>query len=136
MEQAKKGNKYEVFILIFKNNIKGCLINILGGVLLGIVTLFNLLINGFYSAHIFYSVYKAGFSISQIVEKTLPHSFEIIGFMLSGALGFYIAWNILLLVKGKNLQVNFYKIIGTGSVIIFIIILCAAYVEAFISIKN
>jgi uncharacterized membrane protein SpoIIM required for sporulation len=44
------------------------------------------------------STYKEGLCVKSILKVTLPHSFEFIGFWLSGAIGFYIAWNIILFV--------------------------------------
>ena len=121
------------FIAIFKNNLKGCILNIAGGVLLGLGTLFNLSFNGFIFADILVSSYESGLSIPTMLQVTLPHSFELIGFWLSGAIGFYIAWNIIRFMRGKELMDNFYKTIGISSLIVVVIILAAAYVEAFIS---
>jgi uncharacterized membrane protein SpoIIM required for sporulation len=56
-------NRYAAFLAIFKNNMKGCIINIAGGVLFGLGTLFNLMFNGFLSADMFASSYKSGLSI-------------------------------------------------------------------------
>lgn len=127
-------NKQDAFLLIFANNMKGCLLNIVGGVLLGLVTLINLMANGFFMADIFASSYRAGMSIKSILKLTLPHSFELIGFWLSGAIGFYIAWNIILLMQGKEgFNTNFYKNAGVYSLITLLIILAAAYVEVYVS---
>jgi uncharacterized membrane protein SpoIIM required for sporulation len=129
-----ENDKNGAFWIIFKNNIKGCVINIAGGVLLGIGTLFNLLFNGFFLADIFVYSYKAGMNISSIMKVTLPHSFELIGFWLSGAIGFYIAWNIIQFMRGKeSFSTRFYKQVGIGSVAVVAIILAVAYVEAYIS---
>jgi uncharacterized membrane protein SpoIIM required for sporulation len=128
------GNKQEAFIEILKNNLRGCVLNVLGGVLLGLGTVFNLMFNGFFSADMFASSYKSGLSIGSILKVTLPHSFELIGFWLSGAIGFYIAWNIIQFMRGKGTFTSyFYKRIGICSLAVFIIILAAAYVEAYIS---
>jgi uncharacterized membrane protein SpoIIM required for sporulation len=129
-----ENDKNGAFVEIFKNNLTGCILNIVGGVMLGVGTLFSLLFNGFFSADIFVSSYKAGVSISSILKVTLPHSFELIGFWLSGAIGFYIAWNIIQFMRGKDsFSIRFYKQIGIGSLIVFLIILSAAYIEAYIS---
>jgi uncharacterized membrane protein SpoIIM required for sporulation len=130
----EKGNLWPAFLLIFSNNIKSCIINIFGGVMFGLATLLNLFINGFYSADMFVRSYKAGLSIKTIFKITLPHSFELIGFWLSGAIGFYIAWNIIQFMRGKeSFTVRFYKQVGFYSLAVFFIILAAAYVEAYIS---
>jgi uncharacterized membrane protein SpoIIM required for sporulation len=134
MQSLIDDDKYTAFTLIFKNNLKGCILNIIGGVMLGIGTLFNILFNGFFSADIFVSSYKAGLSITSILKVTLPHSFELIGFWLSGAIGFYIAWNMIQFMRGTNsFSSHFYKQVGIGSAVVFIIILLAAYIEAYIS---
>jgi uncharacterized membrane protein SpoIIM required for sporulation len=122
----------KTFSLIFSNNIKGCIINIVGGVLLGLGTFINLLFNGFFSADIFVSSYKAGISTESILKVTLPHSFELIGFWLSGAIGFYITWNIMRFMRGKEAFTNhFYKQVGIYSIVICFIILAAACVESY-----
>jgi uncharacterized membrane protein SpoIIM required for sporulation len=68
------------------------------------------------------------------LKVTLPHSFELIGFWLSGTIGFYITWNIIQLMRGKeSFTIRFYKKVGFYSLAVFFIILAAAYVEAYIS---
>jgi uncharacterized membrane protein SpoIIM required for sporulation len=130
-------DRHGAFMLIFKNNMKGCILNIVGGALLGLGTLFNLMFNGFFSADMFTSSYEAGLSISAILKVTLPHSFELIGFWLSGALGLRIAWNVLQSMRGRGgFTIGFYKQLGGGVVVIFSIIFAAAYVEAYISISQ
>jgi uncharacterized membrane protein SpoIIM required for sporulation len=92
--------------------------------------------NGFFSADMFVSSYKEGMDISTILKLTLPHSFELVGFWLSGAFGLCIAWNIIRFMKGKEcFTVRFYKNTGIYSMVILFIILAAAYVEAYISIS-
>ncbi|MDR0604225.1 MAG: stage II sporulation protein M [Bacteroidales bacterium] len=95
MQSLTNGDRCVAFGIIFKNNLKGCILNIVGGAMLGLGTLINILFNGFFSADIFVFSYKAGMDITSILRVTLPHSFELIGFWLSGAIGFYIAWNII-----------------------------------------
>lgn len=96
--------------------------------------MFNLLCNGFFIADIFVLSYKSGLSIESILKVTLPHSFELIGFWLSGAIGFCIAWNIIQFMRGTgSVTVYFYKRVGISSLAVFFIILAAAYVEVYIS---
>lgn len=134
IQMLSSGDKQEAFLAIFKNNLKGCIINIAGGVLFGLGTLFNLMFNGFFSADMFASFYKSGLSIESILRVTLPHSFELISFWLSGAIGFYIAWNIIQFMRGKGtFTSHFYKQVGLYTLVVVIIILAAAYVEAYIS---
>lgn len=107
-----------------------------GGVFLGLGTVVNLMINGFYSADVFVTSYHSGLSIRQILNVTLPHSFELIGFWLSGAIGFYIAWNFILFFRSKeSFTALFCKKTGIGVAVVFVIILVAAYVEAYISVN-
>lgn len=127
-------NDWEAFVLIAKNNIQSCFINIIGGIVLGIATIFNLIFNGFFSADIIMLAHNGGLSIQEILKSILPHSFELIGFWLSGAIGFYIAWNIILFIRGKESFTSlFYKKVGMWTAITFLIILAAAFVEAYIS---
>jgi uncharacterized membrane protein SpoIIM required for sporulation len=122
------------FILICTNNLKNCILNIGGGTMLGIGTLLNLIFNGFILADIVISSYKSGLSIESILKTTLPHSFELVGFWLSGAIGFYIAWTIIRYMQGKEkFTVYFYKQIGLYSFMVFLIIIAAAYVESYVT---
>jgi uncharacterized membrane protein SpoIIM required for sporulation len=105
-----------------------------GGVFIGLGTLINAVYNGFFTADIFASAYHAGMSVNSILKATLPHSFELLGFWLSGAVGFMLAWNIVLLVCGKECFTKvFYRCVGVATVSACAIILAAAYVEAYIS---
>jgi uncharacterized membrane protein SpoIIM required for sporulation len=132
----QESNRKDAFIVIFKNNIQGCILNILGGVMLGLGTLVNLLINGFFFANMSVAAYESGLSFESILKVTLPHSFELIGFWLSGAMGYYIAWNIIQVMRGKEGFTGcFYKILGICLVLVLLIILSAAYVESYISNK-
>lgn len=134
IQHLSDGDKEAAFISIFTNNLKGCMLNILGGVLLGLGTLVSLVFNGFVFADVYASFYEAGMTIPLMLKVTLPHSFELIGFWLSGGIGFYIAWLIICFMRGKeSFTSKSYKLIGIYSVIVFLIILSAAYVEAFIS---
>ncbi|HJH46270.1 stage II sporulation protein M [Bacteroides fragilis] len=130
-------NKRKTFIIIFENNITGCIINVLGGTLLGLGTIVNLIINGFASSDVIVYSYNSGLSVREITHATLPHSFELIGFWISGAIGLSIAWKIILFMKNKEiLDIQFYKDVLIQFIIVFIIILSAAYVEAYITILN
>jgi uncharacterized membrane protein SpoIIM required for sporulation len=134
LQLLSTGDKHGAFLAIFKNNLKGCIINIAGGALFGVGTLFNLMFNGFFAADMFVSYYKIGMSMSVMLRVTLPHSFELIGFWLSGALGLRIAWSILQAMRGKGeFTVRLYRQLGVGVLSVFLITLAAAYVEAYIS---
>ncbi|MCF6297037.1 MAG: stage II sporulation protein M [Flavobacteriaceae bacterium] len=134
-EHLRNNDKWSAFYLIFTNNLKVSIINIFGGVFFGIGTFVNLFFNGFYTADVFSTIHANGTSWNVIIEHTLPHSFEMIGIWLSGGLGFFIAKTILdMMVKNRYPTTMFYKIIVVGSLISGLIILIAAYIEAFISV--
>ena len=98
----KNSDSDEAFLLVFKNNIKSCMINVCGGVSLGVCTIVNLAYNGFATSDMFVVSYQSGFSLSDILKTTLPHSFELIGFWLSGAMGLMIAYRLLLFMRGRE----------------------------------
>lgn len=126
----------EAFVLVFKNNMKGCIINICGGVSLGVCTIGNLAFNGFVTSDMFMNSYEAGYPVSCIVRTTLPHSFELIGFWLSGAIGFMIAYQLILFMKGSaGNMIQFAKRVSVLTTVVFLIMLCAAYVETHISVN-
>lgn len=134
LQHLSDGNKQAAFVSIFTNNIKGCILNILGGVFLGLGTLISLAFNGFVLADVMVSIHSTGMSIHDILRTTLPHSFELIGTWLSGGIGFYIAWLIICFMQGKeSFTPKTCKLIGMYSIVVFLIILSAAYVEAFIT---
>lgn len=137
IQDAWKANDNDkAFILIFATNIKGCVINVCGGALLGIGTVANLAINGFAASDAFVCSYESGFSIKNILKTTLPHSPELIGFWLSGAMGFMIAWQLVLFMRGKeSWSKGFLKRMCIYAICVFLIILCSAYIEAHISIN-
>lgn len=137
LQHFSVGNKQAAFVSIFTNNIKSCILNILGGAFLGLSTMINLAFNGFAFADIMVSIHSAGMSIRDILRTTLPHSFELIGTWLSGGIGFYIAWLIICFMQGKeSFTPKICKLIGMYSIVVFLIILLAAYVEAFITSKQ
>jgi uncharacterized membrane protein SpoIIM required for sporulation len=129
-----ENNNEKVFILILENNAKGCIVNIIGGATIGAGTIMNTAYNGAYSAYALVNAHKSGMSGHSILKLTLPHSFELIGFWLSGSIGFYIAWNLIQAMRGNIYSTrNFFKTIGISVFIMFLIIGAAAYVEAYIS---
>ena len=132
----KNSDSDEAFLLVFKNNIKSCLINVCGGVSLGVCTIVNLAYNGFATSDMFVVSYQSGFSLSDILKTTLPHSFELIGFWLSGAMGLMIAYRLLLFMRGReDISKDFLKQMCIMAFIVFVTTLCAAYVETHISVN-
>lgn len=102
IKSADNNDKTATFELILTNNLKGCLINVFGGVLLSVATVGNLLVNGFAAADVFRNAYDSGFPLTSILKTTLPHSFELLGFWLSGMIGFMITWQLIRFMKGKK----------------------------------
>lgn len=136
-ESFSHNDREKAFYIIFNNNMKVCLYNIVGGMMLGLGTFINLIMNGFLAADAFVNIHKSGMSVSDILKYTLPHSFEIIGIWLSGSLGFIIAKILLDFIRFNNLPtVRFYKYFGIGFFITLCIILAAAYTEAFVSLPD
>ena len=108
----------------------------LGGVLLSVATVINLLINGFAAADVFRTAYDSGVPLVSILKTTLPHSFELVGFWLSGMIGFMISWQLIRLMKGKKAFTTYIiKRMCILLIVMTILILSAAYVEAYISIN-
>jgi len=135
-EALEDSSSDEAFLLVFKNNIKSCLINVCGGVSLGVCTIVNLAYNGFATSDMFVVSYQSGFSLSDILKTTLPHSFELIGFWLSGAMGLMIAYRLLLFMRGReDISRDFLKQMCIMAFIVFVTTLCAAYVETHISVN-
>ena len=76
------------------------------------------------------------YSLNNILKTTFSHSFELIGFWVSGAIGLSIAWKLIQFMCGKEMiTIQFYKQIVLWIVAVFVIILVAAFVEAYISVK-
>lgn len=135
-EALENSSSDEAFLLVFKNNIKSCMINVCGGVSLGVCTIVNLAYNGFATSDMFVVSYQSGFSLSDILKTTLPHSFELIGFWLSGAMGLMIAYRLLLFMRGReDISRDFLKQMCIMAFIVFVTTLCAAYVETHISVN-
>lgn len=130
-----KNDRWSVFCLIFINNLKVCIVNITGGVMLGVVTFTNLVINGFLAADTFMSLHNNGMKVGKILEHTLPHSIELVGIWLSGAIGFSITMVIIDLMRGKEMpSILFFRTLSKIALVTILIILFAAFIETYISI--
>ncbi|MBO5641840.1 MAG: stage II sporulation protein M [Prevotella sp.] len=127
---------FDVFIMIFTNNLKGCLLNIGGGTLFSVITFINLCFNGYLMADTFVKSYYAGFKLENIIKTTLPHSFELVGFWISGAIGFMMTMKILSMMRGKIFyEDNFYIHMSVYAVLAIGIIFLAALVETYVSMR-
>ena len=127
-------DKLSAFCLVFFNNLKVCFINIFGGFLLGLGTISNLVINGFYTADVFATLYENGMSINKILMHTLPHSIELVGIWISGAIGLKIAKIIINMMRNNTIPTyQTIKLLTLSASIMTLIILIAAYIETYIS---
>lgn len=120
-------------ITIIVQNLKCIATNIFGFFSLGLTTSVNLFYNGFiHGYNIRYSLSVDGLNTW---HKILPHSFELIGLYISGAVGYYGANFLLKIVFDKNIQLRKWIITSIlFTIISSIIIISAAYIESHISI--
>ncbi|WP_149242064.1 stage II sporulation protein M [Dyadobacter sp. 32] len=132
-----KGDQYGAFLSIWKNNATVGIYNVLGGVLLGIGTILNLIMNGYITADILASIYTSGgLTIEQLAKFTLPHSIELLGIWMCSGIGLTIARFIFRYIKREVFpEVRELK----GLLIYFIlgqvIILVAAWLEIYVSLE-
>ena len=131
----ESNNNFLAFKKISTNNLLCCGINIGGGTMFSVPTLFNL---SFYG-------YVLGFQIYDILNiedkkirnnsliRILPHSFEIVGIWLSGSISFYITWLILCILRNRTVSAYDIKILIKYILSMLLIIICAAIVETYIS---
>ena len=135
-QEFVEGNKLSAFGLMFWNNIKVCIINVVGGAMLGIITTISLLQNGFFTGDVMSNVYNSGMPVNEIIKHTLPHSIELIGAWLSGATGFSFAKIIIDYMRGKAMPCKrFIKFLGYNALIVLLITLIAAFIEVYISVS-
>ena len=135
LHYVDNNEREQVFLTIAKNNLKGCFINIAGGCMMGVVSVVNLSFNGFFSAGLIKQTYQQGIPFRRICELTIPHSFELIGFWWSGAIGLYIASQIFKAFRGKETDTKIYRFVGFGLLMVILIIIAAAFVEAYITMN-
>jgi uncharacterized membrane protein SpoIIM required for sporulation len=84
-EQASYG---EVLIELLKNNLLIVIYNLLGFATLGIVCVFNLIINGLNFGCLLFSVTKYQISAKNLIIHILPYGgMEVIGLLLSASAG-------------------------------------------------
>lgn len=119
---------------IAKNNLSVVTINIAGGMSLGVISVVNTIYNGFVLGYSL-SVVSDYVSWNKIFRHFLPHSIEIIGIILSCALGLKITIYVfnIIFTKGsiefKQMEFTIYLI--TTTLIIFL----AAILEFYISMS-
>ncbi len=118
------------FTNIFSSNLKVVFINILGGLTLGILTFVNLITNGIVLSYILKAIHLIDKKLYLIL---LPHSFEIIAYILSGAIGIelgVIIFSYIFLDKKNKLNIPKMLI---KILISILIIFISALIEVYIS---
>ena len=136
-QQLVEGNKFYAFGLVFWNNLKVCIISIVGAAMFGIATVYNLVQNGFYTGDVMINIYESGLPINEILKHTLPHSIELFGFWLSGAIGFSLVKIIIDFIRTNTIpSKRFVVFLGKNAFLIFLTILLASYIEVYISISK
>lgn len=128
------GNSKELFFLIFKNNIKCCTVNIIGGGILEIPTIYNTFFNGRVLGSQISNILLDNDNKIERIDRIIPHSFEIFGFWLSGGVGFFIVFIVykLLFISNSIAKADILLILY-GIINSVIIIFFAAVIEAYIS---
>ena len=125
----------DLLVKVLETNLKCVAINVAGMVTFGIATFVNLFINGFmHGISIRYSLIKIG---SDTWELIYPHSFELLGLIISGGAALYGIKIILKILKNDYINMT-KKIITLLSIILLsvVIIMVAAYIEAYITYQS
>lgn len=121
---------FQRFQFIAKNNMIVGFKNFLYGMFsLGLFSIIYAFFNGLLLGIVLSKSSKI-LSKEVILESTLPHSFEIIGFILFGYLGFILSMKLLL----KKQLFSYKTLICLGG-ISSVIIIFAAFIESYISMS-
>lgn len=117
---------------IISNNLECAIINILGFCFLGISTCLNLLYNGLmHGMSIRYSLSSYGI---ESLYRIIPHSFELLGLFLSGAVGFYSASCLVKVLLCKSIKhIRCIHTFVVFTILSFVIITVAGIVEVSVS---
>lgn len=111
---------------IARNNMAVVMINIAGSLSMGVISIANTAYNGVilgYSTSVFLDHY----TIAQLSRHLLPHSIEIVGIILSCALGLYLSYFIFKsLFTHSNIEFKQRQFIVCLSLTVLIIIVAAA----------
>lgn len=135
-ENIRNQDSYKVFWFICRNNLEVCIINIAGGVLFGLLTFVNLIKNGFLISDIFCAAYSNGIPIQVILKHTLPHSVEIVGAWISGAIGFSFGKLIYGIIRDNIFPcAKCIKFLGYQILYVAVLTVFAAFVETYISLN-
>jgi uncharacterized membrane protein SpoIIM required for sporulation len=121
-----------IFWDILHNNIAVYVKLISGVFVFGLLDIYLLFINGFYISFI-----ASGIKITYIIAGILPHGvFEFTGFILAGAVGLKIPFNLILYILDEKEKLiakeDIYEILHM-SLISLLLIIIAAFIEAYIT---
>ena len=126
-----------VFAKILKNNVKVCLINIAGGSIFGVCTVVNLAANGYNLADVVIYALKQGMSQSMIISLLAPHSFELLGIWLTGAVGLILAKYVIRYAFKSIIPSYFeFRTIIYSSLAGIAIIVLAAWIEVYVTFNR
>jgi|SRR5690606_12698926 len=114
---------------ILITNLQVCLVNILGGFTFGLTTILNLIYNGFVFSFLLKLIYVVNL---KYFANLLPHSCEVVGFVISGAVGLELGYFFYKTINKKHTNLNHSKIITKTFLSVSIIILFS-FVEVYIS---
>jgi len=124
------------FSYVAKNNLIVILQLVLGSLSFGVTTLISLLTGGINTGYI---IAKSNLPIEIVLALTAPHGiFEIPAIIIAGAAGFKIPYEIVRYLAGRKEQIltkediKEYLILALISIILIVI---AAFVEAYITLK-
>lgn len=128
------GNNTKLFYLIFRNNIKCCAVNIAGAGLIGIPTVYNTSFNGRVLGSQISNIILDEENRTKRINRILPHCFEILGFWLSGGVGFFIVFMVYkVLFKNSIALISDLLLILYGIMYSVALIFFAAIIEAYLS---
>lgn len=130
VDRFSQMNQFARFAYIAKNNLTVSIKNLIFGIFsLGFFSVIYTFYNGLFSGIVIGKCSKF-LSLEEILNATLPHSIEIIGFILFGYLGFLLSTKFLFAKSNCTyLTMLIIFIIAT------IIIILSAFIESRISIS-
>ena len=125
---------FSLAIFIFANNLQGCILLFLGGVTLGILTLFIIATNGVIIGGIMELVRQEKGPLF-VAAAILPHGiFEIPSFIISGSLGFILGAAILAEWHGEGDSAETARAHARTFLLVVVpLVAIAAFIEAFIT---
>jgi len=128
----------EAFRTILTNNTRVAVTNGSGAFTFGITTVASLSINGLATGHLIKRHIVHGMSVHTVLAYTLPHSIELIGVWLAGAVGLRGATVVFSLVRGRaqDQSAQTLMILISAFLLSLGIILIAAWLEAYVTMDT